>query len=132
MSENNRYDIFISYRREGGADFARNMQLKLQLSGYSVFLDYDELQNGVFNHKIFNAIEQAPVFMVVLSPHSLDRCNDKDDWVRREIEHALKCNRNIIPINLDRLFSRFPDDCPDFIRSMALSQYPIMSKAMLF
>ena len=42
------YDIFISYRRVGGADFARQMQLALKNKGYSVFLAFDELKDGVF------------------------------------------------------------------------------------
>lgn len=35
------YDIFISYRRDGGADIARQIQLVLENYGYKVFLDYD-------------------------------------------------------------------------------------------
>ena len=34
------------------------------------------------------AIDAAPIFMVILSPHALDRCANADDWVRREIEYA--------------------------------------------
>ena len=46
------YDIFISYRREGGADFARQMQLALKTKGYNVFLDFDALKDGVFDRRI--------------------------------------------------------------------------------
>lgn len=33
------YDIFISYRRKGGAQYARIIQLMLAQRGYKVFLD---------------------------------------------------------------------------------------------
>lgn len=33
----NNYDIFISYRREGGAQYARILQLMLIQRGYKVF-----------------------------------------------------------------------------------------------
>ena len=111
-----KYDIFISYRREGGADFARHMQLKLQNYNYRVFLDYDELKDGRFDQRIMDAIASAPVFMFILSPHSLDRCCNEDDWVRQEIEFALQCGKHIVPVNPDRMFDDFPADCPDAVR----------------
>ena len=50
------YDIFISYRRDGGAQYARILQLMLQQRGYRVFLDYDELKEGIFGKRIKDAI----------------------------------------------------------------------------
>ncbi len=44
------YDIFISYRRKDAADYARQIQLKLENYGYTVFLDHDELKDGRFDH----------------------------------------------------------------------------------
>ena len=41
-----KYDIFISYRRATGATAARMMQLALTARGYSVFLDYVSLKDG--------------------------------------------------------------------------------------
>lgn len=51
-----KYDIFISYRREDGAQYARIVQLLLEHEGFSVFLDYEELKDGQFGDKIENAI----------------------------------------------------------------------------
>ena len=56
------YDIFISYRRTTGAQYARIIQLMLAQRGYKVFLDYDELKDGVFGKRIKAAINEAPVF----------------------------------------------------------------------
>lgn len=103
------YDIFISYRRDGGADFARQMQLALSAKGYSVFLDFDALKDGVFDRRIESAIKSSKVFLFVLSPHSLDRCCNENDWVRREIECALISQCHIVPVNPNSLFQGFED-----------------------
>ena len=34
------------------------------------------------------AIDSAPVFVILLSDGSLDRCAEEGDWVRTEIERA--------------------------------------------
>ncbi|MDE5636532.1 MAG: TIR domain-containing protein [Alistipes sp.] len=106
------YDIFISYRRDGGREFARPLKAELELRNYNVFLDFDELKDGVFDRRIMDAIDSAPIFLVVLSPHSLDRCADENDWVRKEIEYAMRRNRHVIPINPDLTFAGFPDGLP--------------------
>ncbi len=113
---NNKYDIFISYRRIGGAQYARILQLMLQQRGYRVFLDYDELTDGVFSEKIKDAIQKAPVFMIVLSKESMARCANEDDWVRNEILLAIEQGKHIIPINPDNTFDGFPDAVPDKIK----------------
>lgn len=95
------YDIFISYRRDGGAQYARILQLMLSQRGYRVFLDYDELKDGVFGKRIKAAIKAAPVFMLVLSKDSLDRCKNEDDWVREEILYAIEHQKKIVPVNPD-------------------------------
>ena len=103
------YDIFISYRRVGGADFARQMQLALKTIGYKVFLDFDELKDGVFDRRIEMAINRSKVFLFVLSPHALDRCKNEDDWVRREIECALISKCHIVPVSPNVNFEGFDD-----------------------
>lgn len=113
-----KYDIFISYRRDGGAQYARILQLMLQQRGYKVFLDYDELTDGVFSEKIISAIKVAPVFMLVLSKGSMTRCANEGDWVRREMATAIEEHKHIIPINPDNGFDGFPDGIPDEIRKV--------------
>jgi len=77
------YDIFISYRREGGKNYARVIKPELEKRGYSVFLDFDELKDGKFDQRILDAIDDAPVFMLILSKGCLDRCVNEDDWVHQ-------------------------------------------------
>ena len=103
------YDIFISYRRVGGADFARQMQFALKTKGYSVFLDFDELKDGVFDRRIEAAIKSSKVFLFILSTHALDRCKNEEDWVRKEIECALLSQCHIVPVNPNAMFQGFDD-----------------------
>lgn len=109
----NTYDIFISYRRDGGAQYARILQLMLIQRGYKVFLDYDELTDGVFGDHIKSAIKEAPVFMLVLSKNSMERCVNEDDWVRQEILLAIEEGKHLIPVNPDNSFDGFPEDTID-------------------
>lgn len=115
----NKYDIFISYRRAGGAQYARILQLMLSQRGFKVFLDYDELKDGVFGKRIKAAIQEAPIFMLVLSKDSLDRCKNEDDWVREEIIYALQGGKKIIPVNPDKSFDGIHTTIPENIASIA-------------
>ncbi|MDE7381840.1 MAG: SUMF1/EgtB/PvdO family nonheme iron enzyme [Muribaculaceae bacterium] len=112
-----KYDIFISYRREGGAQYARALQLFLENKRYRVFLDYDELTDSVFSDKIKDAIKNSSVFIIILSKNSLDRCINDDDWVRQEIECAINNNIKIVPVNPDNTFTGIPQDVPKHIRN---------------
>ena len=114
-----KYQIFISYRRDGGADLAGRISDRLTALGYSVFLDVESMRSGKFNDQLYRAIEACNDFLLILPPNGLDRCTNPEDWVRLEIAHALKCNRNIVPI-LARGFA-FPETLPgdiDDIRHM--------------
>ena len=111
-----KYDIFISYRRKGGAQYARILQLMLSQRGYKVFLDYDELKDGKFNEHIQEAIRNAPIFMLVLSEGALQRCKDEKDWLRREIQLAIAEGKHIIPINPDKSFDGIPNNIPEDIQ----------------
>lgn len=112
----NKYDIFISYRRVGGAQYARILQLMLTQRGYKVFLDYDELTDGKFGDHIQEAIKDAQIFMLVLSKEALVRCKNEGDWVRREIQLAIQEGKHIVPINPDNSFDGVPDDIPNDIK----------------
>lgn len=111
-----KYDIFISYRRASGAQYARILQLMLSLRGYRVFLDYDELTDGKFGEHIKAAIIDAPIFMLVLSKEALVRCKNEDDWVRREIQLAISKGKHIIPVDPDGSFDGIPNDIPNDIK----------------
>lgn len=91
-------DVFISYRRDGGYALARLIYEWLHRENITVFLDLEELRSGPFNEKLYSAIEDSQNFVLILPSHALDRCSNQDDWLRLEIEHAIKYKKNIIPI----------------------------------
>lgn len=105
------YQIFISYRRDGGEDLAGRIFDKLNGMGYKVFYDVESMRSGKFNNQIYAAIDACEDVLLILPSGGLDRCKDNEDWVRKEIEHAIRGGKNIIPIMM-RDFE-FPTDLPE-------------------
>jgi len=110
------YDIFISYRRDGGAQYARTLQLMLEKKGYRVFLDYDELVDEKFSPQIEAAIKKSTIYLILLTRGSMARCANEGDWVRREIEIAIDNGKRIVPVNPDGTFDGIPDSVPQRIK----------------
>lgn len=118
MKNRMKNDIFISYRRDGGAETAKHLHDTLTRKGYRVFYDIESLRSGPFNEALYDEIDAATDFLLVLPPHGMDRCADEGDWVRLEIERALEKEKNIIPIML-RGFE-FPSNLPESLSSIPL------------
>ena len=128
-----RYHIFLSYRREDGKDLARTIKETLVGKGYRVFLDMDELQDGVFDERILEAIDAAPIYMLIMTKHCFDRCHNADDWVRQELEYAIKKGKVIIPINPDKQFVGYPDTMPQHLKdSLKSHQYSAVDTVQLY
>ncbi len=113
--------VFISYRRDGGRDIARNIYERLSLSGYNTFFDYNSIRNGIFNEQIYTAIEQAHDFIFILSPKALDRCHEENDWVRLELEYAISLDKNIIILSSEEAIN-FPQDMPESLSKLRYIQ----------
>jgi hypothetical protein len=79
--------VFISYRRTNFWTALAVFQ-NLHQNGYDVFFDYKSIPSGDFEQVITEAVKSRAHFIVILSPSALDRCNDPEDWLRREIELA--------------------------------------------
>lgn len=113
------YDIFVSYRRDGGEDKARILNQHLSAVGYNVFFDHEAAISGEFESVILAAVEVAPIFILLLTPGCLDRCVSEKDWVRREIERALELKKKIIPVipndnfSFDELNPKIPSAITD-------------------
>jgi len=90
--------VFISYRRNTSRHLARAIFQELEHYNYDVFLDVSTIDSGQFDKIIVRQIRSHTHFILIVSKNSLKRCTDEDDWIRREIEEALRNNRNIIPI----------------------------------
>ena len=127
-----KYDIFISYRREGGYDTAKHLNDLLVRDGYKVSFDIDTLRNGDFDMQLLERIEQCKDFILIVDEHAFDRTLDpgfdpKKDWLRCELAHALKHNKNIIPVFLYGV-DGFPENLPDDIVGIVKKNGPEYNK----
>ncbi len=91
-------DVFISYRREGGSELAQLVYKDLKKRGYRVFMDVRELRSGHFDSELRRQVSASKDFILLLTPGSLDRCDDPNDWLFKEIEMALSLGLNIVPL----------------------------------
>ena len=108
--------IFISYRRKHGDAVAFLLHEKLTNLGYKTFYDIDSINNGRFDEKIYDYMEQSDNVIVVLSPNALDRCVNEADWLRKEIACAIKNKKNIIPVVMEGF--DWPESLPEDINSL--------------
>ena len=123
------YDIFISYKRKSLAT-ANNLYYRLTTRGYSTFFDLEEMRRDNFNVQLLNYIENAKDVFVILEEGSLDACkqdNWENDWFCKEISHALKTKRNIIPILIGDYKMPKQEFFPKELRELSLKNAPEFS-----
>ena len=113
-----KYDVFISYRREGGYETAKHLSDLLRRDGYKVSFDIDTLRSGDFDIQLYERIDSCRDFILILDKHSFDRTviekNPREkDWLRCELAYALYKNKNVVPIFLTGF--TFPNELPNDI-----------------
>jgi CHASE2 domain-containing sensor protein len=92
------YIAFISYRTEEDGAVAQLIERSLLDRGYKTFIDVRSLNIGRFDEQLLREIESARFFILILSPNSLTRCVNENDWVLKELSHALEKHKTIIPV----------------------------------
>ena len=127
-----RYDIFISYRREGGYDTAKHLNDLLVRDHYKVSFDIDTLRSGDFDIQLLTRVEECKDFILIVDKHAFDWTLDENtvpeqDWLRQELAHALKHKKNIIPVFLSGV-SGFPEGLPEDIRGVVKKNGPEFNK----
>lgn len=129
-----KYDIFISYRRNGGYETAKHLYDLLSRDGYKVSFDIDTLRAGDFDTQLYGRIDQCKDFIIIVDQHAFDRTinqgkgyRQKQDWLRCELAYALKKNKNIIPVFLQNT-DGFPKNLPADISKVSLKNGPAYSK----
>ena len=70
------FDIFISYRRQGGYDTAKHLNDLLVRDGYRVSFDIDTLRNGDFDVQLLNRIDQCEDFILIVDEKAFERTLD--------------------------------------------------------
>jgi tetratricopeptide (TPR) repeat protein len=109
--------VFISYRRSTSKYLARLIFDRLRTAGFDVFFDVNTIDNGHFDSMILNQIAARPHFVLLLSPGTLERCTNEEDWLRREIEEAMRLERNIVPVVEEGFdFTQETDYLPEHLR----------------
>jgi len=116
--------VFISYRRKVSSDRAALISYYLRQHGYNVFLDVETIGSGPLDSAILKQIGARAHFVVLIANGALERCQHEGDWVRKEIEEALRLKRNIVPIidegmNFDQEMAYLPDEWREQFKSMS-------------
>ena len=111
-----KYEIFISYRRDGGDTLAQLIYDRLTARGYKVFLDIESLRSGKFNEKLLNVIEECKDLIVILPPGALERCSNEGDWLYLELSYAMKNRKNIIPVMMKGF--EWPETFPEGLEGL--------------
>ncbi len=121
--------VFISYRRDVGGILAMALHQHLTEHGLDAFYDIVSIRAGQFDTIILSQIAARPYFVLVLTPGTLERCVDPTDWLRREIEQALKTQRMIVPVHTPNFdfgeFTRFlPNDLGEEVKRFQAQELP--------
>lgn len=126
-TENKDYDVFISYRRNGGDVMARLVYLLLTTMGYRVFFDYESISVGRFDEMIAKAIDVSEDFILILSKDMFKDKEPDKDVVVQEIVRAKQQNKNIVPLRMrdyDFLDEERRNEYPPEVREIHLLQAP--------
>jgi WD40 repeat protein len=104
--------IFLSYRREDAAPYARLLQYQLseRFPDARVFMDLDSIEAGLdFAEVIRDAVNSSAVLVALIGrqwatladEQGRRRLDDPDDYVRFEVQTALKRGVRVIPVLVD-------------------------------
>ena len=104
--------IFLSYRREDAAPYARLLQFQLRerLPNVPVFMDLDSIEPGLdFAQVIRQAVESCALLVVLIGRQWMTlvdeegrrRLDNPDDYVRFEVQTALERDIRVVPVLVD-------------------------------
>lgn len=122
-------DIFVSYRRDDAAGHAGRLFDRLvdRYGDAAVFMDHHDLAPGLdFASTIETHLEHATVVLPIIGPRWADvrdpdgelRIFQAEDFVRRELRHALRANKLIIPVLVGGARLPAADQLPDDIQPL--------------
>lgn len=121
------FDIFICYRLKESFSMAIHLAERLEKDGYKVSFDKHTIKRGKFDDKLLRRIEKCKDFIIVLNERSFDRTKEEDykleeDWVVKELQHAIKYKKNIIPVMMHDF--DWPENMPKEISDLKLINGP--------
>lgn len=117
----NTYDVFISYRRQGGSEKAELTKGELSRRGFRegrMFMDTRSLSTGNYMESILRAVEQSRNVVIIITRGCLDGLTDQSPWTR-EIAHALELGKTIVPMYFDGISEIDRDLLPSSIKNLS-------------
>lgn len=122
--------IFISYRRDDSSYIAGmiNERLEKHFGPNSVFLDIDSIPLGLdFRKHIFDSVGQCNVLLALIGDSWINSTNDQGsrrlddptDFVRLEVESALKRDIPVIPVLVGKARMPSATELPSSLRELA-------------
>lgn len=98
-----KYDVFISYRHDGGQYLALLIYDYLTKNGKTVFWDNQSLKSGEYEQQIYDVMKECKDVLVILSPGSYERMQEEGDWVRKELLCAMKAKRKVLLVPMENV-----------------------------
>lgn len=132
LHEVHSYDVFISYRHDGGQYLALLLYYMLKVNGIKVFLDNRSLRAGKFDDQLMDAIAQSKKLIAIISPGSIKRLQEEEDWVRKEISYAIKKGIVIIPVVMEKNDMPKKEELPQDIQGLSKEHGIVNSSVTLF
>lgn len=122
--------IFLSYRRDDSEDVIGRVydQLRIHFGSENVFKDVDSIRAGAdFRDAILDALKASDYVLVAIgsewldqrSPDGARRLDEDGDYVRLEIETALKHGKRVIPVLIGDTQMPPAEALPEPIRHLA-------------
>ncbi|MBQ6772874.1 MAG: toll/interleukin-1 receptor domain-containing protein [Synergistaceae bacterium] len=99
-------DIFVSYRFKDGELISQKVADALKDMGYSVYHNTDRNHKGTFPDRLKRVISNSKDFLLIVTENCLERLiadsdPDSPDWVKEELQEAMKLGKNIIPVMIE-------------------------------
>jgi hypothetical protein len=122
--------IFINYRRGDEPGFTQALlgRLEQAFPAERLFIDVDNIPPGEdFVRMLESQVAQCDAMLTVIGNNWLDaaderggrRLDDPNDFVRIEIESALKQGKRVIPVLVHQARMPHPDELPEAIRPLS-------------
>ncbi len=126
-------NIFISYRRTDAAAWAGRLHMALEqrFNRNQLFMDVDNIKPGSDFVQVLDAqFAKCDVMLPVIgngwlearNERGLRRIDDPEDFVRIEIESALKRDKKIVPVLVDGASMPRASDLPESLKPLARRQ----------
>ena len=121
MAKEKTYDVFISYRRQGGAVKAELTKDELAKRGFResrMFMDTRSLSSGNYMDIILKAVEQSRNMVVIITKDCLKGLTENSPWAQ-EIAYAIAQGKTIVPVYFDGITEIDREMLPESIKRLS-------------